>query len=103
MNQDTPAYGLWMLAIINPAIFIMFAFRFFKPQTARDWRTFGELAAFVVVLLDLLIFPILVLMHSRLAISEEAAKRARFGAESDARAVRTPRFVPSIGHRARAA
>ncbi len=28
----------------------MFAFSFFKPQTARDWRTFGAFFAFVVAL-----------------------------------------------------
>lgn len=216
MNQDAPAYGLWMLVVFNSAIFIMFAFSFFKPQTARDWRSFGAFAAFVVApfvemygfpltiylmagwlqtkfpnldlmshnsghlwstllgeggdphfgvlhiasyallafgfyllsvawnvlyqaqrsntlavtgpysrirhpqyvgfvlillgfllqwptLLTLLMFPILVLMYSRLAISEEAAMRTRFGAEFYAYAARTPRFVPSIGSERRAA
>ncbi|CDS52739.1 Bll7991 protein [Polaromonas sp. CG9_12] len=51
MTHDTqPAYGLWVLVILNSAIFLMFAFSFFKPQTARDWRTFGAFAAFVVAL-----------------------------------------------------
>ena len=50
MNNGTPAYGLWSLVLLNSAIFIMFAFSFFKPQTARDWRTFGAFAAFVVAL-----------------------------------------------------
>ena len=50
MSHDTPAYGLWMLVILNSAIFIMFAFSFFKPRTARDWRTFGAFAAFIVAL-----------------------------------------------------
>jgi hypothetical protein len=31
-----PAYGLCSLVIINSAIFILFAFTFFKPQTKRD-------------------------------------------------------------------
>ena len=35
MNHDTPAYGLWLLVIFNSAIFIMFAFSFFKPNTDR--------------------------------------------------------------------
>jgi len=51
MNEDTPAYGLWSLVIINAAIFIMFAFSFFKPRTARDWRSFGAFSAFLVALL----------------------------------------------------
>ena len=36
MNHAESAYGLWWLVIINSAIFIMFAFSFFKPTTARD-------------------------------------------------------------------
>lgn len=50
MTHDTPAYGLWGLAIINAAIFIMFAFSFFKPRTKRDWRTFSTFSAFIVAL-----------------------------------------------------
>jgi protein-S-isoprenylcysteine O-methyltransferase Ste14 len=50
MNHDVPAYGLWGLAIINAAIFIIFAFSFFKPKTTRDWRTFGAFSAFIVAL-----------------------------------------------------
>ncbi len=50
MNHDAPAYGLWLLVFANSAIFIMFAFSFFKPQTSRDWRTFGTFAAFIVAL-----------------------------------------------------
>lgn len=54
-------------------------------------------------LLTLLMFPVLVLMYSRLAVSEEAAMRARFGAEFDAYAARTPRFLPTIGSQTRVA
>ena len=208
MNQDTPAYGLWMLVFFNSAIFLMFAFSFFKPQTARDWRTFSAFGAFIVALfvemygfplsiylmsgwlqtkypsldlmshntghlwstllgekgdphfgvlhiasyvflgggfwllssawnvlyhaqrrqqlatsgpysrirhpqyvafvlvllgfllqwptlLTLLMFPILLVMYARLAVTEEAEMRKRFGAEFDAYAARTPRFLPS--------
>ena len=35
MSETTNAYGLWSLVIINSAVFIMFAFSFFKPQTAK--------------------------------------------------------------------
>jgi protein-S-isoprenylcysteine O-methyltransferase Ste14 len=216
MSHDQPGYGLWMLVILNSAIFLMFAFSFFKPQTGRDWRTFGAFAAFVVALfvemygfpltiylmsgwlqtkypnLDLLshntghlwstmlgekgdphfgvlhiasyvflglgfyllsaawnvlyeaqranrlattgpyarirhpqyvafvmillgflfqwptlltlaMFPILVAMYGRLAVTEEREMRKRFGAEFDAYAARTPRFVPALGSRAPAA
>ena len=49
--MDTaPAYGLWGLAILNSAIFILFAFSFFKPATRRDWTSFGAFSAFLVAL-----------------------------------------------------
>ena len=50
MNGDTPAYGLWFLVALNSAIFILFAFSFFKPRTGRDWRSFGAFSAFLVAL-----------------------------------------------------
>lgn len=209
MNHDAPGYGLWALVILNSAVFVMFAFSFFKPRTARDWRTFGAYAAFVVALfvemygfplsiylmsgwlqtkyptLDLMshnsghlwstllgekgdphfgplhiasyvflglgfyilssawnilyhaqrhhqlatsglyahirhpqyvafvlillgfllqwptlltlgMFPILLVMYGRLAVTEEAEMRKQFGADFDAYAARTPRFIPSL-------
>ena len=208
MSHDAPAYGLWSLVILNSAIFLLFAFTFFKPQTARDWRTFGAFGAFIVALfvemygfplsiylmsgwlqtrypdldllshnsghlwstllgekgdphfgllhiasyvflgfgfyllsnawsvlyqaqrrkalaatgpyarirhpqyvafvlilvgfllqwptlLTLVMFPILLVMYARLAITEEAEMHKQFGAEFDAYAARTPRFFPS--------
>ena len=208
MNHDSTGYGLWTLVIVNSALFLMFAFSFFKPQTARDWRTFSAFGAFVVALfvemygfplsiylmsgwlqtkypnldllshntghlwstllgekgdphfgafhiasyvllgfgfyllssawnvlfhaqrrnelaksgpyarirhpqyvafvlillgfllqwptlLTLLMFPILLVMYARLAITEEEEMRKRFGAEFEAYAARTPRFLPS--------
>lgn len=50
MSDDTPAYGLWSLVIINSVIFIFFAYSFFRPQTGRDWRSFGAFSAFLVAL-----------------------------------------------------
>jgi protein-S-isoprenylcysteine O-methyltransferase Ste14 len=50
MNADTPAYGLWSLVLINSVVFILFAYSFFKPQTKRDWRSFGAFSAFLVAL-----------------------------------------------------
>jgi len=212
MTHDAPAYGLWSLVILNSAVFLMFAFSFFKPQTARDWRSFGAFAAFIVALfvemygfpltiyllsgwlqtrypgldllshdaghlwstllgekgdphfgalhiasyillgggfwllssawhvlylaqrtnrlattgpyarirhpqyvafvmillgfllqwptlLTLLMFPILVLMYGRLAVTEEREMRERFRAEFDAYAAATPRFFPALGDR----
>ena len=50
MSETVPAYGLWSLVLINSAVFIIFAFSFFKPQTTRDWRSFGAFSAFLVAL-----------------------------------------------------
>ncbi len=210
MTQDAPGYGLWTLVVLNSALFLMFAFSFFKPQTGRDWRTFGAFAAFIVALfvemygfplsiyvlsgwlqtkypnldllshnsghlwstlmgekgdphfgplhiasyvflgfgfyllssawnvlyhaqrrnelaqagpyarirhpqyvafvlillgfllqwptlLTLVMFPILLVMYARLALTEEADMRKRFGAAFEAYAARTPRFMPKLG------
>ncbi|MEA5446963.1 isoprenylcysteine carboxylmethyltransferase family protein [Leptolyngbya sp. CCNP1308] len=48
--SNTPAYGLWSLVIINSLVFIIFAFSFTKPKSARDWRSFGVFSAFIVAL-----------------------------------------------------
>ena len=48
-GQDIPAYGLWSLMLINSAVFIIFAFSFFKPKTKRDWRTFGGFSALLTI------------------------------------------------------
>ena len=50
MTNEAPAYGLWGLVIINSVVFILFAYSFFKPQTARDWRSFSAFSAFLVAL-----------------------------------------------------
>lgn len=50
MSATIPGYGLWFLAAINAAFFIFFAWSFYKPLNARDWRSFGLFAAFVVAL-----------------------------------------------------
>lgn len=50
MDTDAPAYGLWLLVVVNSVVFILFAFSFFKPQTKRDWRSLGAFSAFVVAM-----------------------------------------------------
>ncbi|MDP1692164.1 MAG: isoprenylcysteine carboxylmethyltransferase family protein [Burkholderiaceae bacterium] len=48
--DNAPAYGLWSLVIINSLVFIIFAFSFAKPQSRRDWRSFGAFSSFLVAL-----------------------------------------------------
>lgn len=50
MTEAESSYGLWFLVVVNSAVFIIFAFSFFKPHSRRDWRSFGALSAFIVAL-----------------------------------------------------
>lgn len=44
------AYGLWGSVIFNIIFFGAFVLSAFKPQTKKDWRTFGAFTAFMVAL-----------------------------------------------------
>ena len=65
MTHADYGYGLWGLALVNAAVFILFAFSFFKPATKRDWRSLGAFSAFIIALFaEMYGFPLTIFVLS---------------------------------------
>lgn len=65
MTASSTDYGLWVLVVVNAALFIVFAASFFHPRTRRDWKAMGGFSSFVIALMvEMYGFPLTIYLLS---------------------------------------
>ena len=90
------------LAVLSVAALVSLPFVRHPQYVAFVLILFGFLLQWPT-LLTLLMFPLLLVMYGRLAVTEEAEMRARFADEFERCAEQTPRFIPHFGDAMRTA
>ena len=100
--------GMWAIVAAWRVLWASARTRVLATTGPYAWVRHPQYAGFLAVMVGFLLqwptlptlvmFPILVVVYRRLAVSEERSVRAEFRAAWDAYAAVTPRFLPRRGH-----